>query len=72
MRSPCPCLDCGKPDAPRLSPFSVGDRVAYYRCEGCGCVWTLDKHDLSKPPTRVTSPARPSQVSSTNRGKRLD
>jgi len=50
---PC-CLDCGATRSARLGPFTPEDRVWYYRCLDCGCVWVIDKFDATAPPRRVT------------------
>jgi len=39
---------------------SASATVDYFRCDGCGEVWVLDRTDASKPPRSVTFPKRDS------------
>ena len=46
-----PCPNCETQTARQMGDVSYA--VWYYRCEACGHVWTIDKHDDSKV-THVT------------------
>ncbi len=54
---PCPrCRKTGR----FLVDSSASATVDYFRCDGCGEVWVLDRTDASKPPRSVTLPKRDS------------
>ena len=43
-----PCPNCADMTARVLSGTSADAYVWYYRCQACGHVWTIDKHDESR------------------------
>ena len=64
----CPCPQCHTPTTLSLEPIvrllepsvrlledsSKDALVNYFRCERCGCVWTVPKSDPDAPPQIVT------------------
>ena len=50
-----PCPNCGKTGR-FLVETSKDAIVDYYRCDGCGAVWLLDRSDPNQPPKLVTPP----------------
>jgi hypothetical protein len=61
LLSPVLCLDCGEPDAPPLRATSPFDRVMYYRCRECGCLWAVDKDHPQASPRRLRYSLKPRQ-----------
>jgi rubredoxin len=47
------CPQCNRPGR-LLESASQTAWVDYYRCDGCGHVWTYDKKDVNAPPHDVT------------------
>lgn len=57
----CPCPECETQTVPWLEPTvrflkdaSKEALVNYYRCDSCGCVWTVPKSDPHAPPQILT------------------
>jgi uncharacterized Zn finger protein len=62
----CPCPQCQTQTVPWLEPevrlleaTSKDALVNYYRCDSCGCVWTVPKSDPDAPPQTLTVRTRP-------------
>jgi hypothetical protein len=47
------CPQCERPGR-LLEAASESAWVLYYRCDGCGHVWTHDKDDVNSPPLDIT------------------
>ena len=54
-----PCPECDKLTIRWLEASSRDAHVNYYRCDGCGHVWTLPKSQPDAAPTAVTRTDNP-------------
>jgi len=48
-----PCPTCGEP-TPLTLAMTDSALVTYYRCQSCGCVWTVPKDNPDAEPHIVT------------------
>jgi len=56
-----PCPQCTRTESRQLEGVPTLPAVAYYRCDGCGHVWSVDRTDPKKPVTRAVTDAEQPQ-----------
>ena len=54
-----PCPHCANSTPRWLEKTVTSPFVNYYRCDRCGCVWTLPKDKPDDPPTIVGGGRKP-------------